>query len=87
MHEASLMAALIRQIESVAAAEGAARVIGVSVWVGALSHLSEDHFAEHFAQAAAGTIAEGAHLDVTISGDMHDADAQDIRLESVEVEV
>ena len=56
-------------------------------WLGALSHLSEDHFAEHFTQAAAGTIAEGARLDVTVSNDTHDADAQDIRLESVEVEI
>jgi hydrogenase nickel incorporation protein HypA/HybF len=86
MHEASLMADLMRQIESVAAAEGAARVVGISVWLGALSHLSEDHFAEHFQQAAAGTIAEGARLDVTVSDDAHDAAAQDIRLQSVEVE-
>ena len=53
---------------------------------GALSHMSRGHFAEHFEQAAAGTIAEGAELDVTVSDDLADPRAQDIVLESVEVE-
>jgi hydrogenase nickel incorporation protein HypA/HybF len=86
MHEASLMSGLMRQIETVAEAEGAARVVSVSVWLGALSHMSRQHFAEHFSQISAGTIAEGARLDVTLSADIDDADAQGIRLQSVEVE-
>ena len=86
MHEASLMASLMRQIESLAGAEGAARVVSVAVWLGALSHMSEQHFADHFSHAAAGTIAEGARLDVTVSSDIRHADAELIRLESVEVE-
>ena len=87
MHEASLMAHLMRRIDEIATAERARRVVGLSVWLGALSHLSAEHFAEHFEQAAAGTIAEGARLDVTVSDDLHDADAQEIVLENVEVEV
>ena len=86
MHEASLMTSLMRQIESLASAEDAARVVSVAVWLGALSHMSEQHFAEHFSHAAAGTIAEGARLDVTLSNDLGHADAELIRLESVEVE-
>ena len=53
------MAGIMRQIESIAAAEGAARVVGIKVWCGALSHMSEDHFAAHFEHAAAGAVAEG----------------------------
>ena len=86
MHEASLMTGLMRQIETVARAEGAGRVVSVSVWLGALSHMSRDHFAEHFSQASAGTLAEGARLEVTVSADIGDTDAQGIRLQSVQVE-
>ena len=86
MHEASLMTGLMRQIETVARAEGAGRVVSVSVWLGALSHMSQDHFAEHFSQVSAGTIAEGARLEVTVSTDIRDTDAQGVRLQSVEVE-
>jgi len=86
MHEASLMNSLMRQIESVAKDEGAGRVVSVSVWLGALSHMSEQHFSDHFDHAAAGTIAQGARLHITLSQDIHDANAQLIRLESVEVE-
>jgi hydrogenase maturation protease len=86
MHERSLMTSLMRQIRAVAEAEGAARVVGIKVWCGALSHMSRGHFAEHFEQAAAGTIAEGAELDVTVSDDVADPRAQDIVLESVELE-
>lgn len=86
MHEASMMNSLMRQIETVAGNEGAARVISVSVWLGALSHMSEQHFADHFSRASVGTLAEAAKLNVTVSQDVHDANAQLIRLESVEVE-
>jgi len=85
MHEASLMRGLMRKIEEVAAAEGASAVVGVEVWVGALSHMSAAHFAEHFAQASAGTLAEGAELNVSVSDDTAHPNAQDILLVSVEV--
>ncbi|NIO41581.1 MAG: hydrogenase maturation nickel metallochaperone HypA, partial [Burkholderiales bacterium] len=60
MHEASLIMGLMRKIEAVARAEGARRVVSVAVWLGALSHMSKQHFAEHFCRAAKGTIAEAA---------------------------
>lgn len=86
MHEASLMTSLMRRIEAAAAIEGARRVVGVTVRLGALSHMSAEHFADHFERAAGGTIAEGARLEVTVSRDTQSAEAQDIRLESIEVE-
>lgn len=86
MHEASLMVGLMRQIEAIARQTGAHRVVGVSVWLGALSHFSEAHFAEHFETAAAGTIAEGATLDITLSDDTAHENALDVVLESIEVE-
>lgn len=86
MHEAHLMRDLMARIEAVAAAEGAARVTRVSVWLGALAHMSEAHFAEHFREGSAGTLADGAALDVTLSEDTTHPSAQDILLRSIEVE-
>jgi hydrogenase nickel incorporation protein HypA/HybF len=86
MHEASLMADLMRRIDDIATAEGARRIVGVSVWLGALSHMSAEHFAEHFARAVAGTIAAGAQLDISVSDDPGHANAQDLVLKSVAVE-
>jgi hydrogenase nickel incorporation protein HypA/HybF len=86
MHEATLMRGLMRRIEEIAQDQQAERVVGVSVWLGALSHMSPAHFAEHFEEAATGTIAEGAKLSATVSEDVHHANAQDVLLESIEVE-
>ncbi|MGI9417655.1 MAG: hydrogenase/urease maturation nickel metallochaperone HypA [Geminicoccaceae bacterium] len=86
MHEASLMIGLMRQIDGIAREEGAKRVTKVKVWCGALSHMTEAHFAEHFRQAAEGTLAEGATLDVTVSDDLTNDRAQDVLLESIDVE-
>ena len=86
MHEASLMRGLMRKIQEVAQNEDASGIVGVEVWLGALSHMSAAHFAAHFAQASAGTMAEGARLDIAVSDDTAHPDAQDIRLVSVEVQ-
>ena len=85
MHEASLMRDLMRRIDSVVAREGAARVTSVRVRLGALSHFSADHFAEHFVAAAAGGPAADARLSVTASGDISDPSAGDVVLESIDV--
>lgn len=86
MHEASLMRALMRQIEHAAAAQRAHRVTAVTVWLGALSHFTPPHFREHFDDAAAGGIAAGAALDLTLSDDLNHPDAQHVRLEAIECE-
>ena len=87
MHEASLMIGLMRKVDDTARAQAARRVVEVSVWLGALSHMTASHFAEHFEHAAAGTIAEGARLNVTVSEDVGHANAQDVLLQSVKVDV
>lgn len=86
MHEASVMNALMRKIETIAEEQGAARVVGVSVRLGALSHMTPGHFTEHFVQASAGGIAEGAALDIDVSEDPGEDWAQEVLLESVEIE-
>lgn len=86
MHELSLMKDLMRQILQIAEQEHATRVVGVSVWLGALSHMSAAHFAEHFEQAATGSLAAGAELATEVSTDVNHVNAQDIVLTSVDVE-
>ena len=85
MHEFSLMADLLRKIQQLAKDAKADKVTGVKVKLGALSHITPDHFREHFEAAIVGTIAEGATLDVEQSDDQKDPNAQDILLESVDI--
>lgn len=85
MHEASLMKDLMKKILKVAEENGATRVTGIKVKLGALSHMSPEHFQEHFDQISPGTIAAGAQIEAVQLSDMEDPHAQDILLESVEV--
>jgi hydrogenase nickel incorporation protein HypA/HybF len=86
MHELSLIADLMRKIAFIAREEGAAKVTCVKVKVGVFCHLSVAHLREHFVHAARGTVAEGARLDIEVLTDMTDPRAQEILLDSVEVE-
>jgi hydrogenase nickel incorporation protein HypA/HybF len=85
MHEFSLMADLMRKIEQVAADNGASRVVKVRVWLGALSHITPEHFREHFEDGVRGTVADGAELEVETSDDESHPEAQQILLKSLDV--
>lgn len=87
MHEMSLMRDLMRQIEGLADRENALAITSIKLTLGALSHFSAEHFRAHFGQVSPGTRAEGAALEITISDDVHDANAQGVLIESIEVEV
>jgi hydrogenase nickel incorporation protein HypA/HybF len=76
---------LMREIGRVARRERAARVTRIAVRLGVLSHFTEEHFREHFADASRGTVAEGAVVDVTLGTDVTDPLAQSVLLERVEV--
>lgn len=85
MHEYHLMLDLMKKIEAVAAKQRAKKVVRLTVWLGALSHFSKEHFQEHFDQAAKGTLAEGARLELELSDDFSHPQAQGVLLKSVEV--
>lgn len=87
MHELSLINNLLAKIDSVVKANGGRRAVAVEVWLGALSHLSKDRFADYFEQFSRGTVAEGAWLDIELSEDMDDPNAQQVLLKNIEVEV
>ncbi len=86
MHEQSLMNDLMAKIETVVKDNDANRAVSVDVWLGALSHMSPDHFTEHYVESSKGTVAEGARLNITLSEDINDPDAQQILLRNIEVE-
>lgn len=86
MHEMSLIHDLMRKIQTLAREQSATRVTGVTVRIGALAHISADHFREHFEEESKGTLAEGAQLEVVMMTDEGDPQAQDILLESIDVE-
>lgn len=86
MHEASLMKDLMNRLRSIADQENAERITAVQVWLGALSHMSREHFLEHFNDAARGSIAENAEVEITVSEDTENPNAQSIMLQGVEVE-
>ena len=86
MHERSLMASLLRQAEEIAREHRSNRVVRLRVALGALSHLSHEHFREHFEEASRGTVAEGAEMEVCVLEDITDPRAQDIVLESADIE-
>ena len=86
MHETPVIADLLGTVNRLAAEYHARRVVRIGLVVGALVPASPDHLREHFLLAATGTLAEGARLDIRVLPDPTDAQAQSIRLESVEIE-
>ena len=84
MHETALVRDVVRRIEDLARATSARRVTGAKVWLGALSHLSAEHFRQHFTIEARDTLADGAVLQIETSEDPDDPHAQHVRLESVD---
>jgi len=87
MHELSLINNLLSKIDTVVKDNGGQRAVSVEVWLGALSHLSRDRFADYFQQFSKGTVAEDAWLDIHVSEDIDDPDAQQVLLRNVEVEI
>jgi hydrogenase nickel incorporation protein HypA/HybF len=85
-HELSLLAGLLHRVETIAEENDASRVVAVRVRLGALAHISAEHLREHFVDATRDGIASGARLDVVCGDDISDPHAQDILLESVELE-
>ncbi len=86
MHEFSLMADLFRKIENISQENDGCKIVGIKVNLGALSHITPGHFAEHFEEFSKGTSAEGAMLEIEQLDDTNDPNAQDILLDSVKVD-
>lgn len=87
MHEHALINDLFRTLNSVAGTHSSHKIRSVSIWMGALCHISPEHFREHFEHQSVNTVAAGAELHLTVSDDIRDANAQQIMLTSVDLDV
>ena len=85
MHETSLIKDLIHKITNIAHEQHASKVLSVTVKLGALSHISPEHFREHFIHASHGTISEGARLNIEFMTDVTDPQSQDVLIQNIEV--
>jgi len=86
LHEEALLQDLRHKIEELARAHGAGRIGRVSLWVGALSHVTEAHLRKEWPRVVRGTAAEGAVLEVESSTDPEDPRAQGVVLASLSLE-
>lgn len=87
MHEHAMIHALFRKLSEISVAHGGARIRDAEVWMGALCHISPEHFQEHFVFEGRGTAAEGAELHIEVSSNLDDPHAQDILLKNVTLEL
>ena len=85
MHEFSLIKDLIHKITTIAREQHASKIISVTVKLGALSHISPDHFRDHFVLASRGTVAEVAQLNIEVQTDINDSQSQEVLIENIEV--
>lgn len=85
MHEQSVMNDLMDKIFELAQKSKANQITKICVQLGALSHMSVSHFKEHFLIASQGTVAEGAEIEAQEIQDIHDPNAQNIVLKSIDV--
>lgn len=86
MHEFSLMSNLLAKINQIAQDNKAEKVTKVRVVIGAMAHISPEHFEEHFVEGVKGSVAENAQLEVRLNPDQNDPHAGEILLESVDVQ-
>ena len=86
MHDRAVMDDLLREIRDVVRREGATRVRRLRVTLGALAHMTPEHFRQHLEVAAPGTPVEGAEIECDCDTDPGAPGAQGIRLRSLELE-
>ncbi|MBI4387736.1 MAG: hydrogenase maturation nickel metallochaperone HypA [Candidatus Omnitrophica bacterium] len=86
MHEFSLIGNLVKKLNLIESEQRGRKIVGIKVLLGALSHISQEHFREHFEHAKKGMPFENASLEVEVSTDEKDPHASDIILKSVDLE-
>jgi hydrogenase nickel incorporation protein HypA/HybF len=86
MHEMTLLNDLLKKIRLVAKDGKAKKVNSISLWLGAMSHISANHLKEHFDMATQNSELEGVDLNIETSDDAFHPQAQDILLKSVDID-
>ena len=83
MHETALIADLRRKLTELAGAHPDARIVGVTVSVGALAHISGPMLAARWPEILDGTGASGARLELLEGPPAGGPGAEEIRLVAV----
>ena len=86
MHEAKLIRDLVAEVDSVARQNSANRVSVVRIEIGKDSHVTPASLEGQFEVLAYGSLAQGADLEITHSGDAKASDPFDVRIISIVVE-
>ncbi|HXY12693.1 MAG TPA: hydrogenase/urease maturation nickel metallochaperone HypA [Thermoplasmata archaeon] len=86
MHEEAMLRDVVRRAQDVARSEGGRRVTRVRLWVGARSHLGGPELTARWAHAVTGTALAGASVEVELSRDANDPNAETVMLRSLDVE-
>jgi hydrogenase nickel incorporation protein HypA/HybF len=86
VHEKHVIDDLIRCILETVKKEKGGSVLKISVWLGALSHMSPSHFQDHFQWASKGTVAEHAEIEIEASEDIDHPQANRIVLKKIELQ-
>ncbi|NIO11993.1 MAG: hydrogenase maturation nickel metallochaperone HypA [Deltaproteobacteria bacterium] len=85
MHESSLIAGLLIQVEGFARRNASSKVVSVRIRIGAHCGLSPDHLRHHFLIQAQGTVAEGARLEIVEGRIPSQSHQGEVLLDSLEV--
>ncbi len=80
MHEMSLLRGLMAQISEAARLNGGNRVSVVRLKLGPLAHIEPDHLREHFEEAARGTVADSARLEIQTTDELHELTLESLDL-------
>ncbi len=86
MHETGLLKDIIQKVNEIVRAENASQVSEITINLGSLSQVSEEHFRYHFKIESKGTILENTNLKVAVNADTSDPLSQEIVLSSLELE-
>ncbi len=81
VHEAGIADRILDVVVAQAQQAGARRIIAINLEAGILAGVSEEALRFHWEQHAAGTAAEGAELNLTLTDEL-----TDLRLVSIDVE-
>ncbi len=85
MHEEALLKDIRQKLIEESTRASPAQIARVRLWIGALSHLSEDQLRLQWPTVVDGTPAQSAELDVTTSRDTTNPRAQGLVLMSIDV--
>jgi hydrogenase nickel incorporation protein HypA/HybF len=86
MHEEAILRDLVRKAEEVARREGGGRVTRIRLRVGARSHLAGPELEARWAHAVTGTALSGAKVELELSEDRNDPNAESVLLLSLDVD-